>query len=175
MNTVVRLLAELEGQQARQWPLQDWQPPCCGVIDIRIDRAGDWYHQGVPFQRASLVRLLSTLLRHDADGYCLVTPAEKWLLTVEDMPFVAHLDNVVGSGLDQQVFLRNTVGDLFRIDADHPLQMRGPTGNRRAYAAVRAGLEARILSAAFYQMADLSCEVNGQWGIFSAGQFFCLE
>ena len=175
MDTVARLLAELEGQQVRQWPLHDWQPPCCGVIDIRIDRAGHWYHQGVAFQRVSLLRLLSALLRHDADGYCLVTPSEKWLLTVEDVPFVAHLDSVTGSGPSRQVFLRNTVGDLFRVDADHPLRMRGAPGNRRPYVPVRAGLEARILTAAFYQMAELACEVNGQWGLFSAGQFFSLE
>ena len=35
------------------------------------------------------MRLFSTILRKDPDGYWLVTPVEKQRLTVEDAPFVA--------------------------------------------------------------------------------------
>ena len=46
-------------------------------------------HEGTPIGRAALVRLFSTVLRKDPDGFHLVTPVEKLKITVEDAPFVA--------------------------------------------------------------------------------------
>ena len=64
-----------------------WNPAHCGEIDIRIRKDGLWFHEGSPIGREALVRLFSTVLRKDPDGFHLVTPVEKMKITVEDAPF----------------------------------------------------------------------------------------
>ena len=70
-------------------PVHLWHPENCGDIDIVIRRDGLWMHEGSPIGRKELVRLFSTVLRRDPDGYFLVTPVEKMRITVEDAPFHA--------------------------------------------------------------------------------------
>ena len=71
--------------------MEDWHPPHCGDSLMRIARDGTWFHQGSPIGRKELVRLFSTMLRKDEDGFVLVTPAEKLSIAVEDAPFIAVL------------------------------------------------------------------------------------
>ena len=59
-----------------------------GDIGLEIRRDGSWWQNGVRFSRDKLVRLFSTILRKDSDGYYLVTPHEKVVVKVEDAPFV---------------------------------------------------------------------------------------
>ena len=70
-------------------PVHLWNPTHCGEIDIVIKRNGQWLHEGTPIGREALVRLFSTVLRKDPDGFHLVTPVEKMKITVEDAPFAA--------------------------------------------------------------------------------------
>ena len=70
-------------------PLHLWQPEHVGVIDIRIDREGIWYHEGTRIERQPLVDLFATILRREKDDYYLVTPAEKMRIVVEEAPFIA--------------------------------------------------------------------------------------
>jgi hypothetical protein len=70
-------------------PVDQWNPEFCGDIDIRIARNGSWYHEGRPFLRPSLVRLLSSILKREGDDYFLVSPVEKMRIQVEDVPFIA--------------------------------------------------------------------------------------
>ena len=79
-------------------PVEKWHPAHCGDIDIRIARDGTWFHQGTPIGRKELVRLFSTILRKDPDGFVLVTPGEKMRIVVEDAPFIAVLMDVEGTG-----------------------------------------------------------------------------
>ena len=91
MTDIDSLFDSLEALQADKKlpPVAQWQPERVGQIDIRIARDGAWYHEGAPFKRPALVKLFSTVLRRDPDGFCLVTPAEKLLIEVEDVPFLA--------------------------------------------------------------------------------------
>ena len=57
-------------------PVHQWTPDLSGCIDIRIARDGTWHHDGTLIKRDRLVRLFSTILRHDDDDYYLVTPVE---------------------------------------------------------------------------------------------------
>nr|MCW1949850.1 DUF1285 domain-containing protein [Octadecabacter sp.] len=70
-------------------PVETWNPPFCGDLDIRIARDGTWFYLGTPIGRIELVKLFSTIIRKDGDDYYLVTPVEKVGITVEDAPFVA--------------------------------------------------------------------------------------
>src|ERR1700678_272849 len=93
-------------------PVHLWNPAHCGAIDIVIRRSGLWVHEGAPIGREALVRLFSTILRKDPDGFHLVTPVEKMRITVEDAPFVAvRVDQVRdAAGRHALRFLTN-VGD----------------------------------------------------------------
>jgi len=161
-------------------PVEKWNPAHCGDIDIRIARDGTWYHQGSPIGRKELVRLFSTILRRDPDGFHLVTPVEKMRIVVEDAPFQAVLMDVAGTGRDQALTFTTNVGDETIAGPDNPIRVETDpeTEEPAPYVHVRKGLEARIARAVFYQMADLAVpgegEHAGYLGVWSNGRFFRL-
>ncbi len=161
-------------------PVEKWHPAHCGDIDIRIARDGTWYHQGSPIGRKELVRLFSTILRKDPDGFHLVTPVEKMRIVVEDAPFLAVLMDVEGEGKDQKLVLTTNVGDETVAGPLNPIRVETDpaTGEPAPYVHVRKGLEARIARSVFYQLADLAVPGEGEHagllGVWSCGRFFPL-
>lgn len=161
-------------------PVDKWHPAHCGDIDIRIARDGQWFHQGTPIGRKELVRLFSTILRKDPDGYVLVTPAEKMRIVVEDAPFLAVLLDVEGCGHAQKLGFTTNVGDQTIAGAANPIRVatNRATGEPAPYVHVRNGLEARIARAVFYQLADMAVPGEGEHagfcGVWSDGVFFRL-
>ena len=156
-------------------PVERWNPPHCGDIDIRIARDGTWYHEGAPFIRRELVRLFSTILRKDPDGFHLVTPGEKMRIRVDDAPFVAVLLDVRGEGASQRLTFTTNVGDETVASTDNPIRVviDAKTGEPSPYVHVRRGLEALIARSAFYQLAELAVPgPDGMLGVWSEGVFF---
>src|SRR5207237_7063551 len=101
-------------------PVHLWNPARCGDIDIVIKRDGLWLHEGAPIGREAMVRLFSTVLRRDPDGFHLVTPAEKLKIEVEDAPFVAtRLDQVIEDGRGPVLRFQTNVGDQDDAGPDH--------------------------------------------------------
>ena len=155
-------------------PVHLWNPPHCGMIDMRIARDGTWFYMGTPIGRVELVKLFSTILRKDGDDYVLVTPVEKVGITVDDAPFVAVDFNRKGDGLE----FETNVGDKMIAGPDHPIRVvRDPqTGEPSPYVLVRARLEALIDRKSFYRLVDIGehAEHEGaQWfGVRSQGVFF---
>lgn len=155
-------------------PVDKWNPPFCGDIDMRIARDGTWFYMGTPIGRHALVQLFSTIIRRDGDDYFLVTPVEKVGITVDDAPFVAIDFDPVGDAL---VFETN-VGDKVRAGADNPIRVvRDPeTGEPSPYILVRRNLEALIDRKSFYRLVDLGEEetVDGTtwFGVRSEETFF---
>ncbi|SRR5579862_4276805 len=161
-------------------------PRDCGHFDIHIDRDGSWFYRGTPINRASLVRLFSTILSRDRDGiYWLTTPAERGRVTVEDAPFLAveleaSGDGPDGNGPDQALIFRTNVGDFVTADAAHPLRVAtdAATGSPRPYILVREGLEARLSRPVFYALAERGKEERvgntTQFGVWSKRTFFPL-
>ena len=135
-------------------PVHLWNPAHCGDIDIVIRRDGLWFHEGSPIGREALVRLFSTVLRKDPDGFHLVTPAEKMRITVEDAPFIAVAVDREGEALR---FTTN-VGDAVEAGPDNPIRvaMDAVTGEPRPYLHVRRGLEALIRRPVFYQLVEMA-------------------
>ncbi len=133
-------------------PVEKWNPAHCGDIDIRIARDGTWYHEGAPIGRKELVRLFSTILRRDPDGYHLVTPAEKMRIVVEDAPFLAVLLDADGAGREQTLRFTTNVGDVTVAGPDNPIRVETDpkTAEPAPYIHVRKELEARIARAPFY-------------------------
>ena len=155
-------------------PVQDWNPPFCGDLDMRIARDGTWYYLGTPIGRPGLVKLFSSILRKDGDKYFLVTPVEKVGITVDDAPFVAVDFDPTPEGLR---FVTH-VGDTVTAGPDHPIRVtRDPdTGEPAPYVLVRANLEALIDRKSFYRLVELgeteTMDGEDWFGIRSGGAFF---
>jgi hypothetical protein len=137
-------------------PVHLWNPDHCGEIDIVIRRDGRWFHEGAPIGREAMVRLFSTILRKDPDGFHLVTPAEKMRITVEDAPFIAVRVDRVGETLR---FLTN-VGDEVEAGPLNAIRVETDpeTGEPRPYLHVRRGLEALIARPVFYELVEMAKE-----------------
>lgn len=157
-------------------PVHSWHPPLSGDIAIRIARDGIWYHEGERMTRHALVRLFSTILRREGDEFFLVTPVEKWRLTVEDAPFIAIDCEAAGTGEHQQLVFTTNVDDRVLCDAQHPLRVVADpvTGEPSPYVMVRDGLEARLARSVFYRLVDGAVERDGVAGVCSGGVFHAL-
>ncbi len=161
-------------------PLESWHPAHCGDIDIRIAADGTWFHEGRPIRRPELVRLFSTLLFKDGDGFHLLTPVEKLRIAVDDAPFVAALLRCEGDGPGQRLVFTTNAGDEVTAGAGHPIRVETSfeTGEPAPYLHVRNGLEAKIARAVFYQLAEMAVpgtgEHEGSLGVWSQRRFFPL-
>lgn len=154
-------------------PVETWDPPYCGEMDLRIARDGTWFHDGTPIGRAALVRLFSTILKREGDRYFLASPVEKLGIEVEDAPFVAIDFERVDGGL---VFQTN-VGDRVRAGARHPIRVeRDARGEPSPYVLVRRDLEALIDRKSFYRLVDIGetrlHEGRDWFGLVSDDVFF---
>ncbi len=158
-------------------PVERWNPPYCGAIDMRIAADGTWYHNGTPIRRPKLVRLFSSILRREPDGrIVLVTPVECVGITVEDAPFAAVEMAVDGSGQERRISFRTNVDDLVPVDADHTLRFEEAVdGALKPYLHVRRGLWALVSRALTYDLVDLAEEgtLDGEpWlGLWAGGLF----
>jgi hypothetical protein len=142
-------------------PVHLWNPAHCGAIDIVIKANGVWLHEGTPIGRPALVRLFSTVVRRDPDGFHLVTPVEKLKIEVEDAPFLAvALDAAEDADLGQVLRFTTNVGDEVEAGEENEIRVTTDpaTGEPRPYVHVRRGLEALITRAVFYQLVELATE-----------------
>lgn len=162
-------------------PVDHWNPPLLGDMDLRIARNGTWHHEGAPIHRERLVRLFASILRQDEDGqYYLVTPVEKWRIRVDDAPFLAIRLDVTGMGANQNLTFTTNVGDLTIAGPEHPLtvEYHTPGGEPSPYVHVRGRLRALLSRAVFVELAELVEEQeiasDHFYGVWSQGQFFSL-
>lgn len=153
-------------------PVHLWNPTHCGAIDIVIRRDGTWLHENSPIGRPELVRLFSTVLRKDPDGYCLVTPVEKLSIEVEDLPFravaVIEADGVLSFTTD--------VGDMVEAGSDHPIRVETDpvSGEPSPALHVRADLWARIARPVFYELVERAEVRDGRLVVRSGDAAFPL-
>lgn len=157
-------------------PVHLWNPEFCGDIDMHIKRDGSWDYMGSAIARPAMVKLFATILRHDEDDkYYLVTPVEKVGIRVDDAPFVAVELQVEGKGRSQVLHFRTNVDDVVVMDADHPLRLEyAANGEPSPYILVRDRLEALISRSVYYELAEMVEEVDGQYGVWSKGDFYAL-
>ena len=104
-------------------PVHLWNPGHCGDIGLEIRKDGSWWQNGVRFSRDKLVRLFSTILRRDSDGYFLVTPHEKVVVRVEDAPFMGVRADRDDRDGEPVILVTTNVGDVVAVDAEHPLRV----------------------------------------------------
>lgn len=155
-------------------PLEKWNPPFCGDLDMQIKRDGTWFYEGTPIGRPELVKLFSTILWREGDKYFLVTPVEKVGITVEDAPFVAVDFEAEGAGDAQKLSFISNVDDVAIAGPSNPIRVeRDPeTGEPAPYVLIRRNLEALIDRKSFYRLVELGVHHDGWFGLWSEGEFF---
>lgn len=114
------------------------------TADFRIDRDGQWYHDGAPIKREALAKLFSDrALKMDEDGlYWLQTPFEKYPVEVEDVPYVIVDYQREKGALTFYTNMNETTKS--------PIEMR----EEIPYVEVRDGLYARINRSVYYNLID---------------------
>ena len=145
----------------------------CGDIGLKITRDGTWFYEGSPIGRKPLVKLFSTVLRREDDGFYLVTPVEKVPIEVEGEPFIAVSMTRDGGGPDQRLTFTTNVDDEVTAGPEHPIGFRTePEGGQAPYVDVRNGLRAQLSRAVYYELAELTVETDEGPGVWSCGAFF---
>lgn len=168
-------VAKLAATQRGRPPVERWHPPLSGDIDIRIDRDGNWLHEGEPIRRPALVNLFASILRREEDGHhYLVTPVEKWRIRVDDAPLIAVDADSEGSG--EQASLRFTLntGEQVIAGSRFPLTVEGDDAMPRPYLGLDRGLRALVARSVFYRLVEQAELRDGRWLIRSGGIEFSL-
>lgn len=164
-------------------PIERWNPPFCGDIDMEIRADGAWFYMGTPIARPALVRLFASVMRREGDAYFLVTPVEKVGIRVVDAPFLAvemAVDMVPAAhGALRSLSIRTNVDDVITVDVDHALSAKtGSDGGLRPYVHVRRGLDAMFTRALAYDLIALGqtrlVDDHAMFGIACGGGFYPL-
>ena len=182
INTTSLFQSILEAQKNNELPpVEKWDPPLCKNVDMKIARDGKWFFKNSLIGREKMVKLFSTVIRFDDDGfYYLVTPVEKIQLKVEDKPFVIKTFNKeVIDGKEAYLFQTN-VDDIVTLTNENPLRVEIDikTQEPSPYILVRKNLEALISRNVFYQLVEEAklnsktqeLEINSGGDVFSLGK-----
>jgi len=173
------IAASLPRENRGPAPVERWNPPFCGDIDMKIEADGTWFYQKTPIGRPALVKLFSSILKREGDKYFLVTPVEKVGLIVVDAPFLA-VELKVEHADQQKLAFRTNVDDWVTAGPGHALRFipEPATGGLKPYLHVRRDLWAKVTRALFYDLVALGeeREVAGKrmFGVASNGEFFAM-
>jgi hypothetical protein len=174
------LTASLPRENKGLPPVERWNPPFCGDIDMRIAADGTWFYQKTPIGRPALVKLFASVLKREGDKYFLVTPVEKVGIVVEDAPFLAVEMNPSAGGVSPILQFRTNVDDWVAAGPGHALrfELQPANGGLKPYLHVRRDLWAKVTRALFYDLVALGEErdVDGKamFGVVSDGEFFAM-
>lgn len=146
-------------------------------FDMRIDAMGQWFHQGDQIKRPALVKLFASVLTRLDDGqYWLITPAERGVIAVEDVPFYAVKMDVEGKDKSQIIQFTTSLDDTVTLDKDHGLKVDlQDDGQPRPYVNIRGSLDALLARSVYYELADLAVEQDGRIGVWSDGIFHPMD
>ena len=155
-------------------PVEKWNPPFCGEIDMRILRNGKWTYMGSEIKRPAMIKLFSNIIRLDDDGhYYLVTPVEKVRIKVDDVPFVAvSMNKIKDDGVNCLSFTTN-VQDEVTLSKENPIEIVTSDNDEPSpYITIRKNLKALISRSVYYDLVTLAVEEKKEFGVWSSGCFF---
>ena len=159
-------------------PIELWNPPFCGDLDMRVAADGTWFYLKTPIGRPALVKLFASVLKREGESYFLVTPVEKCGIRVDDAPFLAVEMNVERGDAGQVLNFRTNVDDWVACGPQHKLRFEpeAGTGGLKPYLHVRRDLWAKVTRALFFDLVELGeeREIDGtaMFGVSSTGVFF---
>ena len=141
-------------------PVDKWNPPFCGDIDLKILRDGRWMYMGTEIKRPAMVRLFSTILRLDPDGeYYLVTPVEKVRIQVEDTPFlIVSMDKLRKENKTSLIFYTSLKDEII-LTKKNPISIEVNDKNEPSpYILVRNNLRGLISRSVYYELIEYAQE-----------------
>ena len=141
-------------------PVEKWNPPFCGDIDMHILRNGKWTYMGSEIKRPAMIKLFSNIIRLDDDGhYYLVTPVEKVRIKVDDVPFVAvSMNKTEDEGINCLSFMTN-VQDVVMLSKENPIEIViNDNDEPSPYITVRKNLRALISRSVYYDLINMAEE-----------------
>ena len=141
-------------------PVDKWNPPFCGDIDLKILRDGRWMYMGTEIRRPAMVRLFSTILRLDTDGeYYLVTPVEKVRIQVEDTPFlIVSMDKLKKENKTSLIFYTSLKDEII-LTKKNPISIEVNDKNEPSpYILVRNNLRGLISRSVYYELIEYAQE-----------------
>ena len=141
-------------------PVDKWNPPFCGDIDLKILRDGRWMYMGTEIKRPAMVRLFSTILRLDSDGeYYLVTPVEKVRIQVEDTPFlIVSMDKLKKDNKTSLIFYTSLQDEII-LTKKNPISIEVNDKNEPSpYILVRNNLRGLISRSVYYELIEYAQE-----------------
>jgi len=177
---VESITGALAGTGRRAPPVELWDPPFCGNLDMRIASDGTWFYLKTPIGRPALVKLFASVLKREGNDYFLVTPVEKCGIRVDDAPFLAVELKVEKGPSGQVLNFRTNVDDWVVCGPRHALRfdLEASTGGLKPYLHVRRGLWAKVTRTLFFDLVDLGeeREIDGTavFGVSSMGVFFTM-
>src|SRR4029077_16090283 len=123
-------------------PVERWNPPFCGDIDMRIGADGTGVYQKTPIGCADLVKLFASVLKREGDKYFLVTPVEKVGIVVDDAPFLAVEMKTEDGPHGPILHFRTNVDDWVACGPDHVVRFEteAESGGLKPYLHVRRDL-----------------------------------
>lgn len=151
-----KLQGDITQQNKALPPIESWDPPFCGDIDLVIKHDGSWHYMGTPIGRIALVKLFASVLKREGEQYFLITPVEKVGIQVVDSPFLI----TQWQQKQQDLIFTTNLDDSFVVSSQNPIQLMldKVTGDLLPYALVRRNLWARLHQNVFYQLAELGSE-----------------
>ena len=141
-------------------PVEKWNPPFCGEIDMHILRNGKWNYMGSEVKRPAMIKLFSNIVRLDDDGhYYLVTPVEKVRIKVDDVPFVAvSMKKIKEEGVNCLSFTTN-VQDEVTLSKENPIEIViNDNDEPSPYITIRKNLKALISRSVYYDLINMAEE-----------------
>lgn len=123
--------------------------------EIRIDKDGIWYFQGVEMKRRDIVQYFYRHLKRDNNGHYLIEiEGDRCLVSVEDVPYVIMSAAVSCSKIDGQPSIELTLTDGSSEELTHETPLW--TGDDNVmYCKVKGGeYGARFSRSAYYQLCE---------------------
>lgn len=163
LKGLVDMIAGASGAGKSLPPVEKWNPPFCGDLDMEIRADGTWFYMGTPIGRPALVQLFASVLRKDEDGKTyLVTPVEKVGIRVVDAPFVAVEMRATGEGDAQKLTFRTLTDDIVEAGPDNRLRFEIEKENfgLKPYLHMRGRLEALVARPVMYDLVELGEHID---------------
>jgi uncharacterized protein len=186
LETITGSLSRAAKESKAPPPVELWNPPFCGDLDMRIATDGTWFYMKTPIGRPALVKLFASVLKREGDSYFLVTPVEKCGIRVDDAPFLAvemAIEDIAPNSAPNRATcrvlnFRTNVDDWVACGPEHRLRFEPEqdTGGLKPYLHIRRDLWAKVTRALFFDLVELGeeREVDGvaMFGVSSMGEFF---
>ena len=152
----------------------------CGHFEIKILKDGTWLYRNSPITRIEIVKLFSTVLKLDSDGYYyLETPVEKGMIDVEDAPFTVTSMDIENYKDTQIINFYTNLDEKVIVCDENPIFMefKKEKNSYIPYVIVRKNLKALIVRSVYYDLVELAVndvEDKELFGVWSKNIFFKL-